>query len=78
MLFTTLNFLFFFSVVLFSLWLIPGKHRWGILLAASFYFYFSWEPFYTIVLIISILIDYFCGVRIGKSQNPGERFNYLL
>lgn len=78
MLFTTLNFLFFFSVVLFFLWLIPGKYRWGILLAASFYFYFSWEPLYTIVLIISILIDYFCGVRIGKSQNPGERFNYLL
>ncbi len=78
MLFTTLNFLFFFSIVLFFSWLIPGKYRWVILLAASFYFYFCWEPLYIIVLIISTLIDYFCGVRIGKSQNPKERLHYLI
>ncbi|MDQ1352101.1 MAG: hypothetical protein QG657_2407 [Acidobacteriota bacterium] len=78
MLFTTLSFFFFFSVVLFFYWVTPGKYRWGILLAASFYFYFCWEPLYTIVLVISILIDYYCGLRIGKSKNPGERLHFLI
>ncbi|NEM99186.1 MBOAT family O-acyltransferase [Pontibacter burrus] len=66
MLFNSTEFLFFFPVVVTLYFLTPANRRWIILLLASYYFYMSWKPAYTIILVISTLIDYFCGRAMGR------------
>lgn len=58
--------------------LIPPKYRWGLLLIAGFYFYLKTEPLYLVVLLVSILIDYVCAIRMGKTGNQRERKYYLI
>lgn len=48
------------------------------MLIASYYFYFCWEPLYTIILAISTLIDHYCALGIGKSQQIKNRRNYFF
>jgi len=78
MLFYSVDFLIFFPVVLVLYFLFPGNYRWALLLAASYYFYMCWEPAYALFLIISTLIDYYCGLQMGKSKILKERRLYLL
>lgn len=73
-----MDFLIFLPVVLVLYFLTPGKYRWVLLLAASYYFYMCWEPAYAMFLVFSTLIDYYCGLRMSKTKNPKEKRNYFL
>lgn len=61
MLFNSLDFIIFFPVVAFLYFLIParGKNIW--LLAASYYFYMSWNAGYAALILCSTVITYTCG-----------------
>jgi len=78
MLFNSVDFLLFFPIVLVLYFLTPGSYRWALLLGASYYFYMCWEPIYALFLITSTLIDYYCGLQMGKSKILKERRYYLL
>ncbi|MCP5108837.1 MAG: MBOAT family protein [bacterium] len=78
MLFYTADFFIFFTAVLVLYFLTPGKYRWVPLLAASCYFYMCWEPVYVLFLLGAILVDYYCGLRIKKSEIPKEKRYYFL
>lgn len=74
MLFNSLNFMVFFPIVVLFYWVIPKKLRYIWLLAASYYFYMSWNAKYAILIGISTIITYLCGlgidaVRKKKMQN---------
>lgn len=77
MLFNSLHFFFFFIVVTPAFFLLPHKHRWKLLLAASCYFYMTFVPVYILILGFTIIIDYFAGILIENSKGK-KRKNFLI
>ena len=67
MLFNSIEFIIFFIIVTTLYFILPHKYRWAHLLAASCYFYMAFVPIYIIILVITIVIDYFSGIWIEKS-----------
>lgn len=66
--FTSLNFLLFLIIVVIVYYCMPRKYRWTFLLAASYYFYFNWQPIYAVLLIATTVITYICTYLLGKED----------
>lgn len=73
MLFNSMDFLLFFPVVVFFYFLIPDpiKHLW--LLAASYYFYMSWDAKYGLLILFCTVCTYFCGLLIESSRENRKK-----
>lgn len=67
MLFNSINFLFFFIIVTTLYYILNHKYRWYLLLGASCYFYMAFVPIYILILLGTIIIDYFAGILIYRS-----------
>jgi alginate O-acetyltransferase complex protein AlgI len=78
MLFNSLQFAFFFIIIVTLYFSIPHKYRWVLLLAGSYYFYMCWNWRYIALIIISTLIDYFAGLRMAALTERRQRLKYLL
>ena len=79
MLFTSLNFLIFFCLITVLYYSLPHRMRWILLLAASMVFYLFSLPAYTIVLVGSILLNYFLGIWIDHYElNAGRKQIMIL
>ncbi|MBM6751422.1 MBOAT family protein [Mediterraneibacter glycyrrhizinilyticus] len=72
MVFSSITFLFLFlPVVLAVYYIAPEKYKNIILLISSIIFYAWGEPVYVVLMILSILLNYFCGLDIGsKAEDP--------
>ena len=68
MLFNSFSFLIFFPIVLAVYFIIPKKTRYIWLLAASYFFYMSWNPKYAILIALSTFITYLSGIFIEKTE----------
>lgn len=77
MVFSSVTFLYFFlPIVLILYFIVPYKYKNYILLLVSLFFYFCGEPKYTLLLIASVIVNYvhgiliekYCGSKIGKSM----------
>ncbi|MBS7339882.1 MAG: MBOAT family protein [Lachnospiraceae bacterium] len=66
MLFNSIDFLIFFPIVLFIYFILPAKIRYLWLLVASYYFYMCWNPMYLILIVLSTVITYLCGIVVGR------------
>lgn len=77
MLFNSFSFLIFFPLVLVIYYLLPYKSRWLFLLVSSYYFYAASEPYLIVLLLISTLVDYYCGLKIGEFENGKKKKTYL-
>lgn len=77
MLFNSIHFLIFFPVVTLLYFVSPHKYRWLLLLAASCYFYMAFIPAYILILAITIVIDYFAGIYIERSEGKKKK-KYLI
>lgn len=75
--FNSLNFLIFFPVVTVLYFLLPHRFRWILLLGSSVFFYMAFIPAYILILLVTILIDYFAGIFIAKTSG-GKRKIYLV
>lgn len=73
MLFNSVQFLIFFPAVLLLFYLLPVRYRWVLLLVASFYFYMAWKAEYVLLIIASILINYWCANEIHSSESSSRR-----
>ena len=74
MVFSSITFLFLFlSVVLAVYYIVPWGMKNIILLAASIFFYSWGEPVYVVLLILSILLNYFCGLEIEACHKDARR-----
>ncbi len=74
MLFCSISFMMFFAVLLGVYWSLPWQRaRVWLLVAASFYFYATWNKWLAIVLCISTFIDYILALGIEQSISSGRR-----
>lgn len=78
MLFNSFEFAIFFPLVVIGYFLLPPRFRWAFLLGASYYFYMCWKAEYLVLIVISTLIDYVAGLRMGKTTVRSRRKKYLL
>ena len=75
MLFNTLQFIAFLLVVLALFYWGPRSWRKLILLAASYYFYMSWNPKFIVLLLTLTAIDYTAALWIYRMREAGfERY----
>ncbi len=74
MLFSSITFLFLFlPVVMAVYYMVPDRAKNVILLIASLFFYAWGEPVYVALMILSILLNYFCGRDIkAREDDPGK------
>ena len=74
MVFSSLPFLFLFlTVVLLVSHLLPFKFRNFFLLLANLVFYAYGEPVYVLIMIASILVNFFAGVLMDKQPTQSRR-----
>ena len=67
--FNTLEFLLFLPMMTALHWALPHHFRWAALLAASWLFYFWWEPVAGLLLVAMIVVTWLCGLGASKG-NP--------
>jgi alginate O-acetyltransferase complex protein AlgI len=72
MLFNTTQFFIFLAVVLILFYASPRAWRRLILLAASYFFYASWNPKFIALLLTLTVIDYCAGLWIARAA-PGRK-----
>jgi alginate O-acetyltransferase complex protein AlgI len=74
MLFCSEKFLVFFTLVFALYWAMPWhRMRTYLLLAASFYFYASWNQWLALIIGVSTTIDYFVARGMASSENTRWR-----
>ena len=77
MLFNSLHFLVFFPLVAAAFFALPHRHRWMLLLAASYYFYGSWRAEYLLLLMASTGVDWAAGLGMEAARTPKRRKAWL-
>jgi D-alanyl-lipoteichoic acid acyltransferase DltB (MBOAT superfamily) len=78
MLFNSIEFLLFFSIVIPLYFALPYRLRVIMLLLASCYFYMFFVPIYIVILFSTIVIDYFAGILIERSDGKKRKAWLLL
>ncbi len=76
--FNSLQFLIFLPIVVGLFWLLPHKFRWVLLLAASYYFYMSWDPYLVFLILATTATCYFAAIVIERSENKAARKAWLI
>lgn len=80
MLFNSIDFAFFLPIVFILYWLI-NKQKFYLqnilLLAASYYFYGSWDIRFLALLAFSTFLDYFSGIKIVEAQTLSKKKIWL-
>ena len=73
MVFSTPLFLFYYlTLVLLVYYAVPARFRNFILLAASLFFYYWGEQIYTVIMLLSIVIDYTHGLIVHRCKEKGN------
>lgn len=78
MLFNSLEFAVFFPVVAILYFLLPQRQRTVLLLVSSCIFYMAFIPAYVLILAITILIDYFAGIWLERTEGRQRRLLLLV
>ncbi len=78
MTFNSLLFLIFALVVFPLYWISGHRTQNRLLLAASLFFYGSWDWRFLSLLLVTIVVDYTCGRQIARSGQIRKRFYLLL
>ena len=76
--FDSLSDLIFLPAVLLLHRACPPKGRWALLLAASLFFYASWNAPLTLLLLAVIAVSYLAGRLLAKLEKPRERQAVLI
>ncbi len=69
MIFNSIEFLIFFPAVILLYFLLPPKYRWTMLLAASYYFYLSWNINLISLILFTTVISYVSSQIIEKYRH---------
>ncbi|GAA4432937.1 MBOAT family protein [Ravibacter arvi] len=78
MLFNNIQFVIFFIVVTIAYFNLPWRGRWILLLLASCYFYMVFKPVFILILFATIVIDYYAGIWLEKTTDPGRKKLLLI
>lgn len=72
MVFNSFQFLVFFPIIVVIYFIIPKRLRYIWLLAASYYFYMSWNARYALLIALSTVITYASGLLLGRTNRLEE------
>ncbi len=78
MLFNSFQFLVFFPIVTLIYFLLPHRIRWLHLLVASCIFYMAFIPSYILILLFTIIVDYFAGIMIENGSGKKRKIFLIL
>jgi len=81
MIFNSIEFLIFFSIVFLLYFLVPQRFRWIYLLAASYFFYGFYKIEYLGLLIVQTIIVYFISLKISRldpDKDKSQRKQLLI
>lgn len=78
MVFNSIEFFIFLPIVTLLFYLLPHRLRWMMLLAASCFFYMWFVPKYILILLVTILIDYSCGILMERWEDKPRRRKICL
>ncbi len=73
MLFNSIEFFLFFPLVTAIYFMLPHAFRWMWLLLASCVFYMFFIPSYILILFLTIVIDYYAGIRIVVAEERNKK-----
>jgi alginate O-acetyltransferase complex protein AlgI len=73
MLFTSLHWLVFLVCVFVAFHWAPDRWRRWLMVAASIYFYGSWSAPYLLLIFGQLLVDWTCGMLLGRTEDPTRR-----
>jgi alginate O-acetyltransferase complex protein AlgI len=77
--FASMAFFIFLSIVLVVYHLLPSRaHKYRFLLAASWLFYMSWNPWFIWVILFTSVVDYAAGLLIESARTPRWRRAWLM
>jgi alginate O-acetyltransferase complex protein AlgI len=78
MVFNSFAFLVFFPLVTLLYFALPHKYRWWLLLASSCFFYAWFKIEYLFILVFTIIVDYFAGLWIEKSEGKRRKWALII
>lgn len=78
MVFNSLNFFIFLPFVFIAYWLIQPKGRNVCMLLASYYFYFSYNPWFLLLLIGTSVLDFYVARLISKTNSSKYKKTFLV
>lgn len=73
MLFNSINFMYFFPIVLIGYYLIPKKLKYIWLLICSYYFYMSWNPAYVLLILACTVISYAGSILLERATKTESK-----
>ena len=73
MVFNSLGFVWFFLIVYALYRVLPHRGQNWLLLIASYYFYAAWDYRFVALLAASTLVDYTCGIVLGRLTDQRRR-----
>ncbi len=73
MLFNSLGFAIFLPIVFVIYWAVPHKYRYLPLLAASYYFYMSWNPKYVLLILLTTAVSYTCAILVEGCVSTSKK-----
>lgn len=77
MIFTSSFFLLFLACIAILNGVLPSRFRWVLLLLSSLFFYTMFVPAHTLVLLFSVVVNYFAGIWIDQSGSEKDRKKIL-
>ncbi len=77
MLFNSFEFAIFLPIVWILYWALPHKCRWVLLLAASYYFYMSWNVKYVVLILFTTLVSYVAAILLEKAPSDAVKRRIL-
>lgn len=78
MLFNSIEFILFFSLVTLLYYITNYKYRWIILLAANYIFYMAGGPKYVIYILITTFTTYATAIIMDKLPTKGQKKKFLI
>ncbi|MBO5502129.1 MAG: MBOAT family protein [Clostridia bacterium] len=73
MLFNSFAYAIFLPIVFIAYWALPHRFRWMLLLAASYYFYMSWNVQYVVLILLTTVISYAAAIGIEKAATKRRK-----
>ena len=73
LLFNSLAYGIFLPCVFVLYWVLPRRFRWPLMLAASMYFYMSWNAAYVVLIAAATLVSWGCALLMEKTESKGKR-----
>jgi D-alanyl-lipoteichoic acid acyltransferase DltB (MBOAT superfamily) len=65
--FNSLQYILFLALNVLLYYILPPKARNWLLLLSSYYFYMCWNPKYALLMLLSTVITYACGLLVSRS-----------